>query len=163
MLFWHGIPLVVDFKGGTVVRVKFVQPPDENQIRAAMDRSGLHNARIQRYGAAANNEELISLEQKDTSEANLNQGQDQIVKALDPNPPQGKEDLNNVGVAAVRDKLATRDPLHLAPQEYDRIAKQILEFRDQRGGVLKSIDELRGVVQPPGVESLEQDLFTTGF
>jgi preprotein translocase subunit SecF len=165
MLFWHGIPLGVDFKGGTLVRVKFAQPPDDNQIRAAMDRAGLHNARIQRYGAAANNEELISLEQKETSEANLTQGRDLIVKALDPNPPQGKQDLNNVGRAAVRDVLATRDPLHLAPQEYDRIAKQILDFRDdsQHGGVLKNIDELQGVVPAAVVDALKQDFFTSSF
>ncbi len=165
MLFWHGIPLGVDFKGGTLVRVKFAQPPDDNQIRAAMDRAGLHNARIQRYGATANNEELISLEQKDTSEANLDQGRDLIVKALDPNPPQGKKDLDNIGRAVVRDALATRDPLRLAPQEYDRIAQQILDFRDnqQHGGVLKSIDELQGVVAPAVVDALKQDFFTSGF
>lgn len=164
MFFWHGIPLGVDFKGGTLVRVKFVQPPDDNQIRAAMDRAGLRNARIQRYGAAANNEELISLEQKDTSETNLSQGKDLIIKALDPNPPQGKQDLNNVGTAAVRDALATRDPLHLAPQEYDRIAKQMLQFRDeQRSGVLKSIDDLQGVAQPAVADALKQDFFTSSF
>jgi preprotein translocase subunit SecF len=164
MLFWHGIPLGVDFKGGTLVRVKFVQPPEDNQIRAAMDRAGLHNARIQRFGVAANNEELISLEQKETTEANLDQGKEQIVKALNPNPPQGKQDLNNVGSAAVRDALATRDPLHVAPQEYDRIAKQILNFRDQvKGGVLKSMDELQGTIPPAVLEALKQDFFTSGF
>ena len=164
MFFWHGIPLGVDFKGGTLVRVKFAQPSNDNQIRAAMDRAGLHNARIQRFGVAANNEELISLEQKETSEANLDFGKEQIVKALNPNPPQGKQDLNNVGPAAVRDALATRDPLHVAPQEYDQVAKQILSFRDQtKGGVLKDIDELRGAVPPAVVEALKQDFFTGGF
>src|SRR5437764_321672 len=74
MFFWHGIPLGVDFKGGAQVRVKFAQPPDDNQIRAAMDRAGLHNARIQRFGSAANNEELISLEQKEISGASLDHG-----------------------------------------------------------------------------------------
>ena len=39
MFFWHGIPLGVDFKGGTLVRVKFAQPPEDNQIRAIMDRA----------------------------------------------------------------------------------------------------------------------------
>jgi preprotein translocase subunit SecF len=33
MLFWHGIPLGVDFRGGTLVYVKFVQKPNENPIR----------------------------------------------------------------------------------------------------------------------------------
>ena len=51
MLFWHGIPYGVDFRGGTLVYVKFAQAPDDNAIRASMDRAGLHNARIQSYGS----------------------------------------------------------------------------------------------------------------
>jgi preprotein translocase subunit SecF len=163
MLFWHHIPLGVDFKGGTLVRVKFAQSPDENQIRAAMDRAGLHNARIQRYGAPANNEELIALEQKETSEA-TNAGEDQIIRALDPNPPQGKQDLNHVGAAAVRDALIVRDPLHVAPQEYEAMAKKILDSRNSdRGGVFKSIDDLQGVAPASVVDALKQDFFTSGF
>lgn len=163
MLFWHHIPLGVDFKGGTLVRVKFAQSPDENQIRAAMDRAGLHNARIQRYGAPGNNEELIALEQKETSEA-TNAGEDQIIRALDPNPPQGKQDLNHVGAAAVRDALIVRDPLHVAPQEYEAMAKKILDFRNSdRGGVFKSIDDLQGVGPASVVDALKQDFFTSGF
>jgi preprotein translocase subunit SecF len=164
MFFWHGIPLGVDFKGGTLVRVKFAQPPDENQIRAAMDRAGLHNARIQRFGAAANNEEMIALEQKETSEANLDQGRELIIKALNPNPPQGKLDLNNAGRITLHEKLATRDPLHLAPSEYDAIVNRILDFRNNtQGGVLKSFDDLQGVVQPPVIEALKQDFFVSNF
>src|SRR6266700_758051 len=48
MLFWHHIPLGVDFKGGTQIRVAFAQTPNEDQIRQAMDRAGVHNALIQR-------------------------------------------------------------------------------------------------------------------
>ena len=33
MLFWHGIPLGVEFRGGTLVYVKFAQTPDLDQIR----------------------------------------------------------------------------------------------------------------------------------
>ncbi len=58
MLFWHHIPLGVDFKGGTQIRVAFAQTPNEDQIRQAMDRAGVHNALIQRVsdpsGHAAN-------------------------------------------------------------------------------------------------------------
>ncbi len=53
MLFWHHIPLGVDFKGGTQIRVAFTQTPNED-----MDRAGVHNALIQRVsdpsGHAAN-------------------------------------------------------------------------------------------------------------
>ncbi len=40
ILFWHHIPLGVDFKGGTQVRVAFDQTPNEDHIRQAMDRAG---------------------------------------------------------------------------------------------------------------------------
>src|SRR6202046_828894 len=58
ILFWHHIPLGVDFKVGTQVRVNLDQTPNEDHIRQAMDRSGVHDARIQRVsdpsGHAAN-------------------------------------------------------------------------------------------------------------
>ena len=44
MLFWHGIPLGVDFRGGTLVYVKFAHTPDNDGIRAALDRVGLRPA-----------------------------------------------------------------------------------------------------------------------
>ncbi len=44
MLFWHHIPLGIDFRGGTVVDVKFTQTPNVNAIRAELDRAGLKNA-----------------------------------------------------------------------------------------------------------------------
>ena len=34
ILFWHHIPLGVDFKGGTQIRVAFAQTPNEDHIRA---------------------------------------------------------------------------------------------------------------------------------
>src|SRR6201997_1879930 len=48
MLFWHHIPLGVDFKGGTQITVHFDQTPNEGHIRRAMDAAGIKDARIQR-------------------------------------------------------------------------------------------------------------------
>src|SRR5690349_23201915 len=79
MLFWHGVPLGVEFRGGTVVQVKFTHPPDLNAVRSAMDKAGLHNARIQRYGAAGSNEVLIALDIQETSEQDLDRGKNAIV------------------------------------------------------------------------------------
>ena len=74
MLFWHHIPYGVDFRGGTLVYVKFSHPPDDNALRAAMDRAGLHNAKIQRYDVPSNNEVLIDLDVQETSEQALDNG-----------------------------------------------------------------------------------------
>src|ERR1700724_4294517 len=41
------VPLGVDFRGGTLVYVKFTDTPNNSAIRAALDKAGLHNAVIQ--------------------------------------------------------------------------------------------------------------------
>ena len=51
-----------------------------------------------------------------------------------------------------------------AAQKYLAIAQQIDDFRNkQRGGVLKSVDELKGVVPAEVVAALEQDFYTSNF
>ena len=167
MLFWHGIPLGVDFRGGTLVYVKFADTPNNPAIRAALDKAGLHNAVIQSYGAAGANEVVIKLDLKETSEAELDKGKNQIINALETNPVPGKLDLNNsdrVGLAAVRDALIARDPIHASAADYERTARQVLNFRDNvKGGVLRSLDDLKGTVQDPVIESLKQDFYTGNF
>src|SRR3954454_21656091 len=61
MLFWHGIPLGVEFRGGTLVYVKFAQTPDLDKIRAELNRAGLHDPKIQNFGPPSNNEVLVDL------------------------------------------------------------------------------------------------------
>jgi preprotein translocase subunit SecF len=170
MLFWHGIPLGVDFRGGTLVYVRFADTPNDQQIRADLDKAGLHNARIQHLGTAGAgtaNEVVIALDEKDVSESNLGAGKERIINALEVNPPQGKQDLNNsdrVGFAAVRNALVSQDPLHVASEAYDPIARQILDYRDRtRGGVIKSLDELTSVVSPRVVDALKQSFYTSNF
>ncbi|MGA7755853.1 MAG: protein translocase subunit SecF, partial [Candidatus Sulfotelmatobacter sp.] len=74
MLFWHHIPWGVDFRGGTLVYVKFSHPPDLGAVRSALDRAGLHDPKIQPYDQAAYNEVLIDLDVRETSEKALDQG-----------------------------------------------------------------------------------------
>src|SRR4051812_24727605 len=129
VLFWHGVPLGVEFRGGTVVYAKFTHAPDNNAIRAAVDKAGLHNARIQRFGQAANNEVLIALDIKETSEQALDQGKNEIIRALEPaSPAPGKKDLNNASALDISDLLMTKDPLRAgtdASKRYAAIAKQV--------------------------------------
>ena len=55
------VPLGVDFQGGTQVRVQFQQTPDVGKIRQATEQAGIKDASVVRFGAASNNEMLISL------------------------------------------------------------------------------------------------------
>ncbi len=167
MLFWHGLPLGIDFRGGTLVYVKFSHEPNDNAVRAAMDRTGLHNVRIQRLGQAGSNEVLIDVPQEETSEQALDLGKTQIINALQSNAPQGKQDLNNTSSLSLTSYLLQKDPLHLgtdAQQRYSAIAQAIVNYRDKsKGGVLASIDELKGVADPAVLASIQDGFFLSDF
>ncbi len=167
MLFWHGIPLGVDFRGGTLVYVKFVDAPNISAIRADLDKAGLHNATIQRYGNAADNEVVIKLDLKETSEADLDKGKNQILNALEANPVQGKQNINNsdrIGFTAVRAALLSRDPVHAEPAEYERQARRVLDSRDkEHGGVFRSLDQLKGAIPDAVLDALKQDFYAGNY
>ncbi len=167
MIFWHGVPLGVDFRGGTLVYVKFAQNPDDNGIRAAMERAGLNNLRIQRYGAPQNNEVLIDVSESETNEQALDRSKTAIINALESNAPAGKQDLNNTSSLAIKDYLLQKDPLHVgtdAEQKYSAVAQSIVEYRDKtKGGVLTSLDDLKAAVDPAVVASLSDGFFLSNF
>jgi preprotein translocase subunit SecF len=167
MLFWHGIRYGVDFRGGTLVYVKFAQAPDNNAIRAAMDRAGLHNARIQSYGSPGSNEVLIDVSEQETSEQALDRSKTQIINALETNAPANKQDLNNTGFLTIKNDLMQKDPLHLgtdAEQRYTAQAQAIVNYRDKvKDGVLHSLDELKAAADPAVVASLSDGFFLSNF
>ncbi len=88
ILFWHHIPLGVDFKGGTQVRVAFDQTPNEDHIRQAMDRAGVRDARIQRVsdpsGHAAN-KVIIALPESTATDQSHDAGRQSVETALNAN------------------------------------------------------------------------------
>ena len=59
LFFWHGLPLGVDFKGGTLIYLKFEQTPNEGRIRSAADRAGLDDVSIVRFGHPEENEVIV--------------------------------------------------------------------------------------------------------
>ena len=81
-VFWHHLPLGVDFKGGTLIYLKFEQTPNQGRIRSAADRVGLHDVNIVRFGHAEDNEVIVSLPQRDTKETSLDTGRAAIVQTL---------------------------------------------------------------------------------
>ena len=167
--FWHGIPLGVDFRGGTLVYVKYAHTPDPSGIHNEIERAGLKNARVQRYGQAANNEVLIALDIQETNEQALDKGKTQIIQALESNAVAGKQDLNNSSSLTIANYLLEKDPLHLgsgtdANPRYTGIAQAIVNYRDKtKSGVLGSIDELKSVTDPAVVASLEESFFVSDF
>lgn len=166
------VPLGVDFRGGTLVYVKYAHAPHAEAIHSALDRAGLKNARVQTFGPASNNEELISLDIQETSEQSLDKGKTQIIQALEgesggASANGNKQDLNNASSIALQKYLLDNDPLHIgldAGPKYTAIAQSIVDYRDKtKGGVLGSFDELKGTVDPAVVASLQNGFYLSDF
>ena len=85
MLFWHGIPRGVDFKGGTQITVQFDTAPNEDHIRAALDAAHVKDFKIQsvsEVGGKAGNKEIISLPQSTAQDSAHDQGRAEVEGAL---------------------------------------------------------------------------------
>ena len=79
-----GLPLGIDFSGGTIVIVQFEEPVSEDQVRGAV--SGISGEEVvQQYGDPADREVLVRLPQVEGVEegASLEEGRNQIVAALE--------------------------------------------------------------------------------
>ncbi|MEZ5287688.1 MAG: protein translocase subunit SecF [Vicinamibacterales bacterium] len=77
-----GMPMGIDFTGGTVVIVKFQQAVPEETVRRALDQIPTEKV-VQRYGVPADNEVLIRMPQTGTEEGgNLDAGARAVVEAL---------------------------------------------------------------------------------
>jgi preprotein translocase subunit SecF len=101
LLFWHHLPLGVDFKGGTHITVRFDQAPNEDHIRAAMDQAGLRDARIQRIsgeGSAAGFQEVIALPESTATDANHDAGRAAVENALKVNYHDGPSEVQQVDI-----------------------------------------------------------------
>ncbi len=167
MLFWHGVPLGVDFRGGTLVYVKFASAPNEDQLRTTLQNAGLHNFRIQQLRSGGTNEELISLDQKETAGESLDQGKVKIIAALGGNAPVGKPDLNNAGRSSILNYLLEKDPLRLgmdANARYTAETDAIVNYRNvTKGGVLNGFDELSAATKPEVVAVLKDGFYLSNF
>ena len=119
LLFWHHLPLDVDFQGGTQVRVKFAQKPDVDRIRAAADRAGLRDSRITTFSAAGSpsagsNEVIIALPQRDTKEVTLDAGRATIMQALQTGYGQNPAEIRSVEIVGPQVGSALRNQALLA-------------------------------------------------
>jgi preprotein translocase subunit SecF len=88
MLFWHHIPLGVDFKGGTHVTVNFAATPNEGDIRSALDQAGIRNFSVQKISGnpgQVSNQEVISLPESTSTDQNHDLGRTEVENALHAN------------------------------------------------------------------------------
>ena len=83
MIATRGVPLGIDFSGGTLVRVQFDQQVSEDQVRKALDAVPGDKV-VQQFGPVADRQIMIRLPQTGTAEQgiSLEQGSRQVEDAL---------------------------------------------------------------------------------
>ena len=160
----HGLFYGIDFKGGTLVYVRFAGAPPIDQIRKGLDATGVHNSTIKSISDISDpnskNDIVIGLEQKGQSDEDLDTDRQAILGVLQKTMgiSDSKPDLNSASAAQIAAYLTQKDPLSLATaagDRYNQLAQRIVDARNTiNGGIIKSVDELKNVAGvTPGVLS----------
>ena len=164
----------IDFKGGTVVYVRFVGTPPVDQLRQGLAQEGLGQSVIQRISDLSNadaNEVVIYLPQEGQGTQALDAGKAAILAALRATlggGEAGKQDFNATTEAALAEVLVRRDPLALgvnAGDRYTQITRQLISYRDREArGVLQNFDQLQAVQATPAVmATLRENFYNSSF
>jgi len=85
LLFWHHLPLGVDFRGGTQVTVPFTGEPNENHIREALTQAGIKDPTVVRVSSATGakgNDVIISLPESSATDQAHDKGRELVENAL---------------------------------------------------------------------------------
>jgi preprotein translocase subunit SecF len=159
ILMQGGLKFGIDFKGGTLMTVKFSQKPPVDKIRSAFSRSGKIKGEItvQNFtDPQTQNEIEIGTELVNETQLAANrQAMEEVLAATFAQPGSGKLDLNS----ASKDSLAARlrDPLAaagvpMAEPQLQKVVADILDYRDTppRSGLIADFSQLSSL---PGVNA----------
>jgi preprotein translocase subunit SecF len=167
-----GLKMGIDFKGGTLVYVKFADAPDVNRIRSALTEKGLAVSTLQPFTEIGGGHELkidldLAGEQEDLATGKL-----RIMETLNSIYPaqSDKLDFNTAGLDTLSGHLQQNDKvagLGLTSDEFRETAQTLIAFRDEppHSGLIKNISELTSVqgVNPDIMAALQQDAYAGAY
>ena len=178
VIFKGGLVYGIDFRGGTLVYVKFSKAPDVDALRGQLRKENLGEVTIQRFGSVTDNEVIIGLDMGDAASlVALDTGKRSIVRALSSlygAAPEGKTDFNNAGSQSVAERLVVADPLRVASKgseeatrTYRDLAEAIIGFRNAppRSGLISDFQDLKSVagVTPAVLETASREFYLSSF
>jgi preprotein translocase subunit SecF len=172
----RGIKYGIDFRGGTLVYVRFAGPAPVDQIRKGLAAAGLADSTIQTISdtvlnSGAQNDVVIGLDKKGEGDESLDAGKQAILDVLHKTfgtaDSTGKLDFNSVTKDSLAGYLTQKDPLLLgsaAADRYNQLAQRLLSARDtQYSGIVTNFDQLKNVDgATPAVVSTLQNGFVLG-
>jgi preprotein translocase subunit SecF len=167
-----GPKLGIEFKGGMLMTARFApdHPIDRvvGQVRDALDKALPTPPTVQTFENGSNE---IEIGTDGSDDATLAKNRQIVVDTLAKTfgqPNSGKLDLNNAGAGLLADRL--RDPLQragaqLSDQQVNQLAAAIVAYRDQHGGLLTKIDDLRAVpnLTPQVMNVLNQECYVAPY
>src|ERR1700678_603509 len=153
-----GIKYGIDFRGGTLVYVRFAGPAPVDQIRKGLAAARLADSPVQTSGdtvlsAGAQNDVVIGLDKKGEGDESLDAGKQAILDGLHRTfgtaDTAGKLDFNSVTKDSLAGYLTQKDPLVLGPtagDRYNQLAQRLLSARDtEHSGIVTNFDQLKNV------------------
>jgi preprotein translocase subunit SecF len=153
-----GIKYGIDFRGGTLVYVRFAGPAPVDQIRKGLAAAGLADSSIQTISdtvlnAGAQNDVVIGLDKKGEGDESLDAGKQAILDVLHKTfgtaDTAGKTDFNSVAKDSLAGYLTQKDPLVLGPtagERYNQLAQRLLSARDtEHSGIVTNFAQLKNV------------------
>ena len=165
----HGLFYGIDFRGGTLVDVRFSSKPPIDKVRKGLEDAGLKNSTIKSIGSSLDpnsvNDIEIGLEQSGQGDEALGAGRQAVVDVLDKTfgaGESGEPDFNSATPSVVANYLTQKDPLLLgtnAGDRYNQLAQQLVNARNS-AGILTSFDQLKNV---PGVTPAVLNALQSGF
>ncbi|MGB8521800.1 MAG: protein translocase subunit SecF [Candidatus Acidiferrales bacterium] len=168
-----GLRYGIDFRGGTLVYVRFSGPAPVDQIRKGLQAAGLANSSIQSISdnvlnGNSQNDVVIGIEKKGEGDEALDASKQTILDVLHATfgtaNAAGKQDFNSITPSSLAAYLTQKDPLSLstnAGDRYNQLAQRLTDARDKlHGGIVTNFDDLKNVEgATPGVVAALEDGF----
>ncbi len=158
----------IEFKGGMLMTVKFAETPNLQRIRAVLSKALPNPPSVETFGDKLNEVEIGT---EGGDEATLEKNRDIVLATLAKTwgqPGNGKLDLNNAGASEIANRL--RDPLQkagaaLSDQQVDQLGAAITAYRDQHGGLIGNVNDLRSVpgATPTVMQVISQECYTAPY
>jgi preprotein translocase SecF subunit len=157
-----GFSLGVDFAGGTLLTVRFKEPPSTERIRSVLGSAGIDTTKVILQPVTNNpNEMLIRCPQLGggtEAERRVDEDKRTIIRALQALTPSGnvavgKVNINTIDAEGIEQELRQVDPLGINKEffpgahPYRAVGDQIIAFRDspQQKGFITDINTIQSL------------------